>query len=147
MKKIISHRGNVNGPNKKRENRISSIVECLNLGFDVEIDVFLINQKLYLGHDEPQEEILPNFLDEHKKNLQEAITSGVNSKDKELAEQKLNEIYTLLDTLVSDLTNVINGLPDGKVLVMSNISGYQINLYDNGDPRVSYGTTGDNQKY
>ena len=69
MKKIISHRGNVNGSNKKRENRISSIVECLNLGFDVEIDVFLINQKLYLGHDEPQEEILPNFLDEHKKNL------------------------------------------------------------------------------
>jgi hypothetical protein len=91
--------------------------------------------------------MLPHNLDEHKKNLQEAITSGVNSKDKELAEQKLNEIYTLLDTLVSDLTNVINGLPDGKVLVMSNISGYQINLYDNGDPRVSYGTTGDNQKY
>lgn len=48
--KIISHRGNLCGPNSKTENTIQSINSAINLGFDVEIDIWYINGILYLGH-------------------------------------------------------------------------------------------------
>ena len=56
--KVIAHRANINGPNKEIENKISQIYKCIELGFDVEIDIRLINNKLYLGHDK-EEEIIP----------------------------------------------------------------------------------------
>ena len=37
--RLIAHRGNTNGRNKKRENEIVYILEALNLGYDAEIDV------------------------------------------------------------------------------------------------------------
>ena len=52
--KIIAHRANINGPSIKKENLKSSIKDCLDLGFDVEIDIRSIKGKLYLGHDNPQ---------------------------------------------------------------------------------------------
>lgn len=51
--KIISHRANIHGPNGKNENQKSSIRNCIDLGYDVEIDIRLIDGKLYLGHDKP----------------------------------------------------------------------------------------------
>ena len=52
--KIIAHRANINGSNSSNENRLSQIRKCIELGYDIEIDIrFLIN-KLYLGHDNPQ---------------------------------------------------------------------------------------------
>lgn len=60
--KYICHRANLNGKDLDRENNPSSIIECLNLGFDVEIDVRLIKDKWFLGHDEPQYEVGLNFL-------------------------------------------------------------------------------------
>ena len=36
--KIISHRGNLNGPSKELENNVSQIEQCLQMGYDVEID-------------------------------------------------------------------------------------------------------------
>ena len=67
--KIISHRGNLNGPNKKTENTVKQIDFVLNEDFDCEIDVWLINEKLYLGHDNPENEITLNWLDMHKQSL------------------------------------------------------------------------------
>jgi hypothetical protein len=64
--KIISHRGNLNGPNSFTENSISAITIALNKGFDVEIDVWFQNNKLYLGHDKPQYEIKESFLENKK---------------------------------------------------------------------------------
>ena len=52
--KFISHRGNLCGPNPNLENKPSHIIEALNSGFDVEVDVFFVNKKFYLGHDKPQ---------------------------------------------------------------------------------------------
>jgi len=52
--KIISHRANLNGQDLKTENSIESIEYAINLGFDVEIDVWLKDHILYLGHDNPQ---------------------------------------------------------------------------------------------
>ena len=37
--RLIAHRGNINGRNKKRENEIVYILEALNLGYDAEIDI------------------------------------------------------------------------------------------------------------
>ena len=55
--RLISHRGNLNGPNPERENRKDYIKEALELEYDVEVDIWYIDDKLYLGHDEPQEEL------------------------------------------------------------------------------------------
>jgi hypothetical protein len=75
---LISHRGNINGPNKERENSPAYIKEAVDAGFEVEIDVWYKDKKWYLGHDEPQHEIDPSFLSYepfwcHAKNL-EALT-------------------------------------------------------------------------
>jgi hypothetical protein len=51
---LIAHRGNTNGRIVERENQPSYILEALEKGYDVEIDVWLIGDQLYLGHDAPQ---------------------------------------------------------------------------------------------
>ena len=51
--KLIAHRGNINGPNKEKENNPDYCLEAINSGYDVEIDVWYIDNKLYTGHDEP----------------------------------------------------------------------------------------------
>ena len=52
--KLISHRGNLNGPNKERENHPDYIYEAIQAGYDVEVDVWWVDGKFKLGHDEPQ---------------------------------------------------------------------------------------------
>lgn len=59
---LISHRGNLNGPNIKDENNPDYIMEALSKDFDVEIDVRNYKNKLYLGHDEPMYEVNESFL-------------------------------------------------------------------------------------
>jgi hypothetical protein len=77
--KIISHRGNINGPQFHRENSPAFIDEAIKLGYDVEIDLRYINNKLFLGHDIGQYEIelkwlleRSDFLWTHCKNLEAA---------------------------------------------------------------------------
>jgi hypothetical protein len=60
--KFISHRGNVDGPNEDKENHPDYINDALGIGYDVEIDIWHINDKWYLGHDNPTYEIKYNFL-------------------------------------------------------------------------------------
>ncbi|MBC8147449.1 MAG: hypothetical protein H8E98_05635 [Bacteroidetes bacterium] len=83
---LISHRGNVNGPLLKRENTRSYIQEAINLGYDVEIDVWRTYGDLWLGHDYPKDEVdiiwLLNRRDNlwvHCKNL-EALTKLIDTK-------------------------------------------------------------------
>jgi hypothetical protein len=59
---LIAHRGNINGPNPEQENRPEYIRRALDLGFDVEIDVWYRNSKWFLGHDEPKYETSFWFL-------------------------------------------------------------------------------------
>ena len=86
--KLIAHRGNINESNKENENKISQIYKCINSGFDVEIDIHLINNKLYLGHDKGEEIISIKELKEirekcwiHCKNI-EALTYFYRNQDK-----------------------------------------------------------------
>jgi hypothetical protein len=63
--KIIAHRGNISGPSTM-ENHPDYIQQALNAGFDVELDVWNIDSKLVLGHDNPQYEINLEWLYSHK---------------------------------------------------------------------------------
>lgn len=66
---FISHRGNLDGPNLLRENSPLYIDETLRAGYDVEIDLRSIDNRLFLGHDEPQYPIDPSWLTERKEHL------------------------------------------------------------------------------
>ena len=59
---FISHRGNIAGPNPKDENKIEYINNAIELGFNVEIDVWFYKNNFYLGHDNPEYKINKNFL-------------------------------------------------------------------------------------
>lgn len=52
--KIISHRGNLNGPSPSDENTFDAIEYALERGFAVEIDIWAMGDKFWLGHDKAQ---------------------------------------------------------------------------------------------
>ncbi len=73
--KLIAHRGLTNGPDNALENTIAAIDLAIEHGYDVEVDIWKIQDKIYLGHDEPKESIDLEFLLRpqiwaHAKNLQ-----------------------------------------------------------------------------
>lgn len=57
----IAHRGNTNGPSI-HENQLWYIKKAINAGYDVEVDVWLINGKLWTGHDSAQYLVSEDFL-------------------------------------------------------------------------------------
>ncbi len=65
----ISHRGNLYGKNKSRENSPDYVIEAINAGYDVEIDFWVIGNKMYLGHDEPTYEVDMYFINSYIKKL------------------------------------------------------------------------------
>lgn len=72
--KLIAHRGLFNGPDKNLENMPNQIIQAINLGFDCEIDLWVVKNDLYLGHDYGQFKVDKNFLSHpnlwiHAKNL------------------------------------------------------------------------------
>jgi len=58
---IIAHRCNTDGPSEE-ENTINELLKCISSGFLVEIDVWMVGAKVFMGHDHPSEEIDINFL-------------------------------------------------------------------------------------
>ena len=60
--KIISHRGNLYGPNPDCENNPTYIQQALDSGFDVEIDVWYADGQFFLGHDAPTYLVDSNWL-------------------------------------------------------------------------------------
>lgn len=67
--KLISHRGNLSGPNPEQENQPKYIAEALKQGYDVEIDVWFKDDKFMLGHDKPQYEFPFELIDQHHPKL------------------------------------------------------------------------------
>jgi hypothetical protein len=59
---LISHRGNLTGPNPERENTPEYIDEAIDAGFDVEIDVWCYDNDFFLGHDFPEHKVSFDFL-------------------------------------------------------------------------------------
>lgn len=59
---IISHRGNLVGPSKEYENKPNQIDLAIDYGFCVEVDLHIVNNNFWLGHDEPTYKIAREFL-------------------------------------------------------------------------------------
>tara|TARA_R110000824_G_scaffold137826_1_gene302544 strand:+ start:172 stop:594 length:423 start_codon:yes stop_codon:yes gene_type:complete len=59
--KAISHRGNLKGEKTPLENSPDYIIEAINRGFDVEVDVWFTDG-LCFGHDKPEHKCSMNFL-------------------------------------------------------------------------------------
>jgi hypothetical protein len=62
--KFIAHRGNVFGPNVELENSPKYIDEAISMGYDVEVDLWVKDDKFFLGHDYAQYEIDLSFINE-----------------------------------------------------------------------------------
>ena len=58
---LISHRGNINGPQPERENSPAYILEAMNARYFVEMDVWY-DKGWWLGHDKPQYKMPRQFL-------------------------------------------------------------------------------------
>jgi hypothetical protein len=66
---LISHRGNIEGKIPEKENEPSYILEAINQGYKVEIDVWYIDGEYCLGHDEPQYKVSFEWLEKYYKDL------------------------------------------------------------------------------
>lgn len=66
---LISHRGNISGRIEDVENRPDYIDDTIRLGYEVEVDVWVIEGTFHLGHDKPQYPISLNWLHQRKDNL------------------------------------------------------------------------------
>jgi glycerophosphoryl diester phosphodiesterase len=82
---VIAHRGNLNGPNPAQENSPEYIQRAIDAGFDVEIDVWVLNGHVYLGHDHPHYKVTVDFLRNpsfwcHAKNF-DALEFMLNESD------------------------------------------------------------------
>ncbi len=128
---LIAHRGNTRGKKVELENKPSYILNALERGFHCEIDVWYINGKFKLGHDEPQYEfpfeLLENFY----------LKLWIHCKNKEALEKlysidptgtKLN--YFWHDTDYATLTSKgyiwsVNQV-EGGILVMPEATSTQV---------------------
>ena len=63
---LISHRGNLKGPDKEKENKPNYLMQAVKKGYDVETDVWFRDGKYFLGHDNPQYEVSVDFLKNQK---------------------------------------------------------------------------------
>lgn len=82
---FISHRGKKN--NNEPENNKENIIFNLRLGYNCEIDVWKVQNKFFIGHDMPEEEVEKEFLQNkqlwcHAKNIEAfeyMISNNINT--------------------------------------------------------------------
>jgi hypothetical protein len=133
----IAHRGNINGPDLENENTIKTIFTALGKGFDVEIDVWVIDGIIYFGHDRPKEIIDQFIIDKintngwfHCKNI-EALLFFSNNYD------RLNYFWHEEDSYTLTSFNYIWTYP-GKIITprsilvdlnIPNLKSYDIKPY------------------
>lgn len=81
---LIAHRGNVNGPIHENENNPEYILNAINQGYDVEVDLRIQNGEYFLGHDYNQYKINDSFITLHAHML------WVHCKDKDALNRCMN---------------------------------------------------------
>ena len=67
--RLISHRGNVDGKYPQYENSPEYIDRALDMGYDCEVDLWIDNDGIYLGHDEPTYPIDLQYLTDRNLHL------------------------------------------------------------------------------
>ncbi len=131
---LISHRGNLSGPNPQLENEPKYIIGAIERGFHVEIDVWYFKDSgFWLGHDEPQYQVKREFLQNiklwcHAKNI-DAFYKMVDDKkihcfshDKdEVALTTKGYFWSLSNTKMTDRS--ISVMPSDYVDLPKNIAG------------------------
>lgn len=136
--KIISHRGNINGPVPDKENRPSYIDAAIGLGYEVEVDLRFINGEFWLGHDEPQYKINESWMEPRKEKLWyhcKDIESSLeliktNKGHKFFCHTQDDYVITSVGKLwVHDLSNKIN-----EDCVIPLLSSFEIESYENDVP-------------
>ena len=116
---LISHRGNINGINTEKENDPNYIDAALNRGFDVEIDIWYIDNAFYLGHDKPQHSITQDWLYRRKNKLW-VHCKNVESLHK-LSTKPIHYFWHENDTLTLTSKKVIWAYP-GKQPIKNSIA-------------------------
>jgi hypothetical protein len=66
---LIAHRGNTIGKFENYENEPNYIDKAISEGYDVEIDVWVIDGVIFLGHDRPQYGITQYWLNKRNTKL------------------------------------------------------------------------------
>lgn len=132
---IISHRGNTNGPSEY-ENSPLLIEQAIMQGFQVEIDLRMKGNKLFLGHDIPQYPITLEYLEERSDLL------WIHCKDKESLQylsnlhnsKELNYFYHTDEDYVLTSKGIIWVYPAQRLL-----TGSVYVMPENDDTRQPYG--------
>lgn len=76
--KFIAHRGNTKGPDKVQENHPDYISYAIGQGYDCEVDIWIVKNKIFLGHNEPLYSTNEDFINKnglwlHAKNLEALV--------------------------------------------------------------------------
>ena len=146
---LISHRGNTTGPAPAAENSPDYIAKALQSGYNVEIDVWLVDKKWFLGHDTPQYEVNCSYLNNknlwcHAKNidaLTEMLSMGVNCfwhQDDDYALTKNGFIWTYPGKELSSMSiAVMPEVHDNKLKNLNTkIAGYCSNYIESIKERI-----------
>ena len=115
---LISHRGNLNGKIPQNENHPDYIDEAINAGYDVEIDVWMVEGVLLLGHDGPQYGVTQDWLNQRYERL------WIHCKNIEAMEWfnsigTFNYFWHQTDTVALTSMNIIWAYPGKQPIVGS----------------------------
>jgi len=119
---FISHRGNIYGKQELEENKPEYILECINQGYECEIDLWFSEGHIFFGHDLPQYKVPLSFVQEngkylwvHCKNI-EAFTFLHELKD-----PRIHFFWHQEDDITLTSKNIIWAYP-GKQPIMNSIA-------------------------
>jgi hypothetical protein len=116
---IICHRGLLEGPDSLIENAPLQIDKALSLGFEVEVDLFVLGSDYFLGHDRPTYRIEKEWLIYRKKR------SWIHCKNLEamlaLAESGFNYFWHETDTIALTRKGYVWAYP-GKQPIANSIA-------------------------
>lgn len=116
---FIAHRGNLNGPNKTKENHPEYIEAAIREGFDVEIDLWYFDNSFWLGHDIMEYQINDGFLLKHQQKLWCHAKSVVALK--ELLDLNMHCFYHERDKATLTSKNFIWTHPDCNIITSQSI--------------------------
>lgn len=58
----IAHRGNLTGPHPELENYPFYVLDAIKAGYDAEVDFWVIDGKMYFGHNNPEYPVDKSFV-------------------------------------------------------------------------------------
>ena len=136
----IAHRGNVDGPSLL-ENSPGFLLDAIQKGFDIEVDIRYIKNQWYLGHDAPSYPVGDMFIDQIKTN------SWLHCKNLEALERLDKNNYRFFWHQNDDFTLTSNGFiwtyPFKEVCEKSIIVDTRKNWNVNDNYKTCYGICSD----